>query len=1554
MAVLAFKVEADYVEVLRLRQEIDKLKSELKGINSSLNPGKFSEVNDKLRQTTTRFDEMKKAAADAGAAFVREGGMIDDALTKTAAGVAGAFAVDKIKDFVMEVVNVRGQFQQLEVAFKTMLGSGEKASKLMNQLVRTAATTPFDLQSVAQGAKQLLAYGTAAEDVNDTLIKLGDIAAGLSLPLGDLVYLYGTTVTQGRMFTQDMRQFMGRGIPMAEEIAKVMGVAEQEVAGLVTAGKVTADVFKKAIDGMAAEGGKFGGLMEAQSKTITGQISNIEDAVAMMFNKMGQQSEGVINTALSGVSYLVENYQEVGRQIGALVTAYGAYKAALITLAAVQRMNMTVLRQAVLAKQKAAAEGIALSNAEALAAARTKLLTLAQQGLVKAIKGVTAALASNPYTLAALAVAAFTVTVFEMVTAESQAEKATKATNDAIEARKKAIEDYRQKIQSLIGTATDESKSTYERLEAYEALKVLMPDLVAKYKNLDEMTKALKEDGAKPRLIDDAELAKLKEDAERWKGYLDVLQKARGSISDVGSWESVEESLRRRVDTTPEEAEAIVAKLKEAYSALRSSGVDITQTLKSEAGELRDAFVLVESKVAAAANVYEEASARMKAAGLADKQKKEQEAFEETYNSVEKTKKAIDHYSKELDALKGRMKGNAFTVITDIVTKEKPQNWFQALKGRMNEITNANPLTISVQLKASRLESFIERLRNRLLGIANDSYGKAFTDAEKKWKAARKLVSDMEKNKSSYTTDTYNKAKADLADAKQKFEALGGDTSSKSVTSVKRGSSPVESAEERQARLRSAHQRTVDTVEKNAQDLKRKEEDLQYETDLARINAMQDGFDKEQQLRTLNHQKVLRDLDRERDDMVAAIKAAAKAEWDARENEEKEKHKKYVPKVFDWDKNATDEQRGQVASVVGLYGKRKDNQKAVNTAEDTAALNKALDQYKGYAEKRKDIEEKYLQAEADIRAKYKKKGKTGSEEESASLEEVKRQREEAIENLDTEFAMREEDFEIWANTVASFSIEQLENMLAEAEKKLDEMKNDAGASSFDLATLGAAIKTLLSVLKDKKIQKAREEADTPPKKRTIEQWQKLSEALDSANQKFQEIGDSVGGVMGDIIKTTSEFSVSVLSMVNGIVSLATYSTEGIKASSQAAKTAIEAVEKASIILQVVSAAFQIATKIMSLFGANYDKYNEEKKAVEALSEVWDDVIAKKKEYIETSYADEARRNHKETIRMLEEEARAYRNLGKTRLNSGASAGSHSIGIRIKKTLMENSDLMRQFQAGLTAAGANYNDVIYGRMEGLFNLTAEQLEKLKATAPEVWARLDGDARDYLDKIIEIGERTEEINDSLKESLTGISFDSMEEDFISNLMDMDYSAKDFANDVNEMFANALVTQMVNKNYKDKLQKVYDDMADAIGKEDEQQRLDALKAEVEAIRKAAAEERDRIFEITGYDKTSQQSGDSGGFEAMSQDTAEELSGRFTMLQVTAQNQYQRITEISGSLSGMLSIVRDSYNIHNDARTILAESLLELRTISENTAVNKKMLPILESIEKRVRTSL
>lgn len=250
-------------------------------------------------------------------------------IKSAAVSALGAFSAQQ---FASKVMNVRGQFQQLEVAFETMLGSAEKANSLMGQLVKTAAVTPFDLQGVANGAKQLLAYGIQADDVNETLVRLGDIAAGLSIPLNDLVYLYGTTMVQGRMFTMDLRQFQGRGIPIADELAKQFGVAKEKVGELVTAGKVGSEEMKKAIISMTSEGGKFAGLMEKQSHTITGQISNIEDAIDNMFNEIGKKSEGVINTGLSSVSYLVENWEKIGKVVLEVAVAYGSYKAALLAV----------------------------------------------------------------------------------------------------------------------------------------------------------------------------------------------------------------------------------------------------------------------------------------------------------------------------------------------------------------------------------------------------------------------------------------------------------------------------------------------------------------------------------------------------------------------------------------------------------------------------------------------------------------------------------------------------------------------------------------------------------------------------------------------------------------------------------------------------------------------------------------------------------------------------------------------------------------------------------------------------------------------------------------------------------------------------------------------------------------------------------------------------------------------------------------------------------------------------------------------------------------------
>ena len=230
------------------------------------------------RQLNRAFKQLQQQATTAGSS-------IDTFISRIATATGITIGAATLKNLATQVMNVRGEFQQLEIAFATMLGSADKANRLMLQLTHTAATTPFDLKGIASGAKQLLAYGIAAEDVNQTLINLGDIAAGLSIPLNDMVMLYGTTMVQGRMFTQDLRQFMGRGIPLVQALADTMGIAREEVQDLVSAGKVGAQEFQTALMSLVAEGGQFGGLMEKQSQSITGQISNISDSMDMMFNE---------------------------------------------------------------------------------------------------------------------------------------------------------------------------------------------------------------------------------------------------------------------------------------------------------------------------------------------------------------------------------------------------------------------------------------------------------------------------------------------------------------------------------------------------------------------------------------------------------------------------------------------------------------------------------------------------------------------------------------------------------------------------------------------------------------------------------------------------------------------------------------------------------------------------------------------------------------------------------------------------------------------------------------------------------------------------------------------------------------------------------------------------------------------------------------------------------------------------------------------------------------------------------------------------------------------
>lgn len=199
----------------------------------------------------------RSAIIASGDTAEKEGAKIEQMFKRATSSVFAFFSAAQATSFVKSMATVHGEFQQIGIALETILGNEREAATLMNQLRETAAKTPFDMKGIANGAKQLLAYGEDAATVNETLIKLGNIAAGLSQPLGDLVYLYGTTMTQGRLYTQDFNQFVGRGIPMIKELAEYFGVAESEVRGLVEAGKVGFPEVQAVISSLTEEGGMF-------------------------------------------------------------------------------------------------------------------------------------------------------------------------------------------------------------------------------------------------------------------------------------------------------------------------------------------------------------------------------------------------------------------------------------------------------------------------------------------------------------------------------------------------------------------------------------------------------------------------------------------------------------------------------------------------------------------------------------------------------------------------------------------------------------------------------------------------------------------------------------------------------------------------------------------------------------------------------------------------------------------------------------------------------------------------------------------------------------------------------------------------------------------------------------------------------------------------------------------------------------------------------------------------------------------------------------------------
>lgn len=471
----------------------------------------FDRLQQKLQGTSMKLPSYSAPISEARG----EVDLLSSSFQRAAGLAAGIFAVSGVQDFVSKLYSVRGEFQQLEISFKTMLGSGEQANELLAQLAQTAASTPFDLQGIASSAKNMLAYGFAADQVNDTIVRLGNVAAGLSQPLGDIVYLYGSLRASGRVTNIDIRQFANRGIPIYEELAKVLGKSVSEINSLVSAGKVGFPDIEQAFQNMTNKGGKFYNLMQAQSESLTGQISNLQDNIDMMFNELGKASEGVLSSGVKAVSYLVENYEKIGKVIAGLIVTYGVYRAAVIT-------NIALTKGWTAATQ-------ADTIARWLNALSIKSLTAATNRL-------TAAMLANPYGAIAVALTAVIAAMWAFSDSTTAAERAQKDFNEEKKRAEEQEQKHKEAVEALLNVVRDEASATADRQSALEQLQKYYPQIFSKYDTetlkLQDIAKLKREiaeyDGrAKVDKAKD-ELGKAYEDVEKAKKALKDAEKAGG------------------------------------------------------------------------------------------------------------------------------------------------------------------------------------------------------------------------------------------------------------------------------------------------------------------------------------------------------------------------------------------------------------------------------------------------------------------------------------------------------------------------------------------------------------------------------------------------------------------------------------------------------------------------------------------------------------------------------------------------------------------------------------------------------------------------------------------------------------------------------------------------------------------------------------------------------------------------------------------------------------------------------------------------------------------
>lgn len=1496
-------------------------------------------------KVTSGFKDIQNAVHNTAETVKSEGESIEDVINKikNAANIAiGGWSIGK---FVNQMMQVRGQFQQTEMAFKTMLQSEEKANDLMQQIIHTAAITPFGVEDVTEGAKQLLAFNVAAEDVNDTLIRLGDVAAGMGVSLSEMVMLYGTTIAKGKMDTMDLYQFLNRGIPIADELAKVMGLdvnnAIAEVKEQLTAGKVTSDIFIKAMQNMTSEGSKFGGLMEAQSETITGQLRNIEDAIEQKFNELGKSQEGIINKGLDVASSLVENWQKVGEAVMVAATAYGTYKAVLMTVTALQTLNNRILQQAVVEKTLAAAAGINLSNAEAVAAARTKFFTLAQKGLTAALKETAMATLANPYVLLAAAITSVVYAIYKFSTAASAAEIAQEAWNKSIDEFNKKAEERKQKIKELVSTIQDASSTDLQKQLSFDKLKNIAPELTKVYDSVEKLQSAdLSQFNTQLNEMSD------REREEGLKAQIKQLQEYAKALQDVSA--SAEAGNARRV---------AVQGLKDNYGIEASWSLDKADKLNDS---ILEYITKLEGELGKIQKAKDELSTpteiEIKLAEKEYKQSKESLDYLSNFalamkNDIERnpTKvpfdggeadRVISELESKADELRKEQRDNPIQFTAD---KQKALDKYQELLGDIKRWRNTAwkqgtfTIPVEIQFKMKKLEAETNKAKGRFNYLTgkyeqankDESYATAKKQAKIDYEAAVKAEKEARKG----SNKGWEEKKEDLDKKKKIYEKYWGNISAASNKANKAVSDAKKKVENQRKAQEEINEKLKELIQKNT-----------YDT----ISLMREGTEKKLKEIDNDYKKRLAEIDKQETEFKKKNKEAGKSSTLTREQSKalgdarSIANLNKVQQLEEINKELLAEERNNLYEYLKEYGSIQ-QQKLAITQEYADKIAKAENAYqKASLANQRDNELKKLDASdifeqidwenvfadlsshtkeylVSLRTQLQSLLKSGKLTDVSDISKVQ----EKINDLNAEISkqggifdfvgtkQQEQIRRINEAKEAQEALNAAKSKEADIEKQYEEALKAANYKATDLGVRAigddtAEIQSNLDKFGIDKTTKEYKEMSTllsqlavlegklaEARKKTAKATAEAKSKEDSAKRSSaQSVADWFTNAQEIITKKGIDELPELFEKL-GMDGIAGKATQGLSAFNDAAGAAADFASGNYIgALTKGVSALQNFTSVLGIGGDNTAKMQ---KKIDELN-LRNDVLAKRLEELNdtlqsTNSITGAQDVYKEAVELIKAEEK---NSSSAMI---AEAKKHGTW---RSSLNSSVDDNRVWKESMKQVSNILGKKITSSKDFL-SLSAGEMKKIRNTDKELFMSILNEYRkeggkggrsdklpdmiqDYIDKY---ADAINDLTEQLQEKFTQMSFDDLENSFFDTLMDMSKDVEDFTDDFSKYLMRAVLKAKVGDLLDKDLKEFYDEWSKLAEDGLSQTEIDYLNQKYNDLIKKGLELRNEASKITGYTgEGTSQSATSGGWQSMGQDTADELNGRFTALQIAGEN--------------------------------------------------------------------